>query len=562
MAHVRHLCGHLAGVSRVDAVVAGGGREQRAGVLDVGLHVLVGRVLADVGPVVGIVRVAVLGHPACAGQQLVVAPHVQQGHLGHHRIEEVRALGHCGAHQKAAVGAALYAQVRGRREAVVHQPLRHRQEVVVGALPVFFEGRAPPRRPELAAATNVGEHVHAAPLHPSLARQCVVARRARDLEAAVRRQKRRVAAVVRDAFLVHDKEGDLRAVGRRNVVLFHLQPLGVEHVGQLPDEPHRAVLVGHVQGRRLGESAVGEEEAIEALVGGHDAHGSHRRRGKLLARPLAVPPRVAPKLALHVVQHADQQVVLGRRRPLDDSFAAGLGDDPEVAVAGQKVVHVRGYDRRRGKRPAAHRPLRNGAHDQVVARDEGGGVGRRVDLHKLAVHDQVGRALEDRVQVRDPAIRLSADLPRADEDRHVGLVGVEDHWRVGERRAALPEARLAGIARSRQRAGAEVGGHNHRFVVHERRAALGLRKEEPVFHESERLQVELPRLHRVGATPGECDETPAMLGRQAGHAPVSPGDVFLFGERVNVQNGLPRRLPRQVGIPRRPPVDAPGMVVV
>jgi hypothetical protein len=61
------------------------------------------------------VRVAVLGHPRGAGQQLVVALHVQQRHLADHRAEQIGVLHQHVAGQQAAVAAALDAQVRAAR---------------------------------------------------------------------------------------------------------------------------------------------------------------------------------------------------------------------------------------------------------------------------------------------------------------------------------------------------------------------------------------------------------------------------------------------------------------
>ena len=63
----------------------------------------------------GVVRVAVLGHPRRAGEQLVVALHVQQRHLADDRAEQLRVAGQHDAHQQAAVAAALDAEVRAAR---------------------------------------------------------------------------------------------------------------------------------------------------------------------------------------------------------------------------------------------------------------------------------------------------------------------------------------------------------------------------------------------------------------------------------------------------------------
>ena len=66
-------------------------------------------------PLVGLVGVAVLGHPARAGEQLVVAPHVEQRHLADHRAEQLGSLREHVAHEQAAVAAALDAEVPSAR---------------------------------------------------------------------------------------------------------------------------------------------------------------------------------------------------------------------------------------------------------------------------------------------------------------------------------------------------------------------------------------------------------------------------------------------------------------
>ena len=54
------------------------------------------------------------------------------------------------------------------RDLVRDQILRDRREVVVDHLAVRLETRLVPRRSELAAAADVGEHEHAAALEPQL----------------------------------------------------------------------------------------------------------------------------------------------------------------------------------------------------------------------------------------------------------------------------------------------------------------------------------------------------------------------------------------------------------
>src|SRR3954466_5967198 len=72
------LGGHFAGVAGVDAVVAAGGCEQDRGIVLAGDGGVVGRHGAEEGPVLRVVGVAVLGHPARPGEQFSLAAHVHQ----------------------------------------------------------------------------------------------------------------------------------------------------------------------------------------------------------------------------------------------------------------------------------------------------------------------------------------------------------------------------------------------------------------------------------------------------------------------------------------------------
>ena len=127
----------------VDAVVAGRGREAACGGYFASvLEVLIGRELLDERPLLGLVGVAVLGHPARAGEQVVIAPHVQQRHLADDRAEEV---GAAAASMLPTSRPPLLppwmprcaGEVTLRRD----QVLGHGGEVLVGPLPVGLAGR-------------------------------------------------------------------------------------------------------------------------------------------------------------------------------------------------------------------------------------------------------------------------------------------------------------------------------------------------------------------------------------------------------------------------------------
>ncbi len=108
-------------------------------------------------------------HPARAGEQLVVALHVEQRHLADDRAEEVGYAREHVAHQQAAVAAALDAEVLRRGDLALDQVLGDGGEVFVGPVPVLLERGLVPLRAELAAAADVGDHVDAALLQPGRA---------------------------------------------------------------------------------------------------------------------------------------------------------------------------------------------------------------------------------------------------------------------------------------------------------------------------------------------------------------------------------------------------------
>src|SRR5690606_40001023 len=83
------------------------------------------------------------------------------------------------------ISSAADAQLRGRGDPAIDQVLRDRREVLVGPVAVLLERGLVPARAVLASAANVGHRVHAALLQPALADAARIARRERDLEAAV-----------------------------------------------------------------------------------------------------------------------------------------------------------------------------------------------------------------------------------------------------------------------------------------------------------------------------------------------------------------------------------------
>ena len=112
---------------------------------------------------------AVFVHPRGAGEQLVVAQHVQQRHLHHGGVDHLRMLVEHDAHQQAAIGAAHDAEPARAGDAARHEILLDGVEIVVDDLAIGAQAGLVPGGAELAAAADVGEHIDAAALEPELA---------------------------------------------------------------------------------------------------------------------------------------------------------------------------------------------------------------------------------------------------------------------------------------------------------------------------------------------------------------------------------------------------------
>ena len=103
---------HLACVHGVGTGVVVEGNEHRGGIRRVLGDTVVRRVAQQPVEVLGNLRIAVLHRPRGAELGRRVADHVEERGDAHDRLEEVGALGHRGADEQAAVGAALDGELR------------------------------------------------------------------------------------------------------------------------------------------------------------------------------------------------------------------------------------------------------------------------------------------------------------------------------------------------------------------------------------------------------------------------------------------------------------------
>ena len=80
-------------------VVAGSRGKKTLGVLPPGENILKGRILADIGPFLRQIGIAIFAHPAGARLQLAVALHIEKRDGAEDRIEQFRPPGESRADQ-------------------------------------------------------------------------------------------------------------------------------------------------------------------------------------------------------------------------------------------------------------------------------------------------------------------------------------------------------------------------------------------------------------------------------------------------------------------------------
>src|SRR5215469_4811877 len=159
----------------------------------------------------GIFHGAELGHVECPVWSEFHAKHVVNAYRGNYRPEQVRMLrDHC-AHQQAAVASTLDRELSRTRVILLYQVLRSRREIIEYILLFSEIAGLVPFLAELATASNVCHHVHAATIEPKPPRKIKVRRHA-DSVAAVRVEQRRVVSVALHSFSTKDVQWNFRAV--------------------------------------------------------------------------------------------------------------------------------------------------------------------------------------------------------------------------------------------------------------------------------------------------------------------------------------------------------------
>ena len=230
-------------------------------------------------------------------------------------------------------------------------------EVFVGFVAVLFERRLVPTRPVFAAATDVGDDVHAAAAAGGFARQpgfadaAAVAGGERDFKTAVAVEQGRVFAVGFEVFRPDDEVGDARAVGAGGEVLFDGEVACVEVGGQAFQGFRFFADFCEGEGGRLGVAGYGQPDLVvfvgvhRAGAGGADVRHARKRGFCPVFRRV-----VNGEAGFDVFEGFEDEVVFG------------------PGAAGKRGVFVRGEER--GQFAFARHPV-------VVVGDEvaAGGVG-------------------------------------------------------------------------------------------------------------------------------------------------------------------------------------------
>mmetsp|Transcript_90378 Transcript_90378/g.264437 ORF Transcript_90378/g.264437 Transcript_90378/m.264437 type:complete len:654 (+) Transcript_90378:389-2350(+) len=571
---------HLARVPRVHSVVLRRGHEKGWRVLGLTADQLVrGVPEQEVVPVIR-VGIAVLPHPTCARQELVVPLHVQERDLADRGPEELGApAGQHVAHEEAAVGAPLDGQAPHAGDPPAEEVLRHRLEVLVGPAAALPLGGLVPAGPVLAAPPDVRVDPDAPPLQPGGPARGGVGGRQGDLEAAVAVQQRRVRGVQDHAPLA-----DLEVRHRGPVLggreeLRDLEVLRGEERGQRLEGRAGQELAGGQLSHRREEEARGAGVALDGRPELVRPVGVHGRELELLqAQPLVGAARlprarrVLPEeqLGLHVVQDGEHEVVQGAGGVLQGLRRERLEERGEVLQRPrEEPLDGDGEQRALTVAPPTHAPVAAQGEEEAVL--EGGhlDVVRHVEAFPDALmQPEILRS----VKGYGPGPRLMPDasvVVAARRCSDVRGLALENHLGLGEGRAAPPLANPAGVSRVRHvalAAGVRADEEHVARVVRgpglagpDPEAAL------PLGHEGPRLEAELP--DGVGVAPAGREPDEAEL-RGRGRALVQqrlavpdPALRLLAAQGVHVQHrlpghlrGRPRVVPRRAAPPEPPHV--------
>jgi hypothetical protein len=253
-----------------------------------------------------------------------------------------------------------------------------------------------------------------------------------------------------------------------------------------------------------------------------------------------------PQPRAHVVEFSDQHGALGLPHLVDRTAGGRRIQHVESARALQKGIEADRQQRPAGMGGAGHRPRRTRAHQQPVVEWLRAGIGRDVELDRLAVHQDEVLAVPEGDAAVDPVAPYARLALGIGANADVG--GLSFVHRGGRRQwgAALPALDHARVAGRRHAAGTEVGADPNRVEIEPVDVLLGFGQHEAVLDEGLVDQVELALHGGVGAAARQRQHAAAVwLRRRGGSQAVAalehPVLVLGLSQRVQIEHHFPRR---------------------
>ena len=554
---------------RADAVVLGGGEDERLGIGDPLAQILVGRRLLPEGPHRRILDAAIFAFPRGAGGDFRDADHVEQGDVDDDGVPQFGVLGELDPGLQAPVRAAADAEAARAGDLARNEVAADRGEIVIDDLALGPEPGLVPLGAELTAAADVGEGINPALFEPQLARGRGIARGLARVEPAIGIEQGRVVAGERHVAAVDEEIGDFGPVARHRLMLFGDEVRGVELGALAADFVRRAALrIGQPQRRRDEEAGHRQQRAVIAAVGVDDAERAvvgecHRRAGPALCRR-----GEAKHAPVDVVERGDQQAALGGRS-LDHRLARAGGVDQrglEMGGIGFQLGEVDRDERPGGEAARCRAPVLAGLDDHSA--------GDHVAEARLARDGEAARALGG----QDPGLGVEG-VERAVDHGEGTVLAVAQHiggdavaavlWiatvqldRGGQRLAALQPLDDIRIARAAKLARRPFAADEKAVLVFPGDSLLALGKHEAAVDKAAGGEVELAHRDRVLAAVGQAQQAAALSRAGALRALPYPVRLFRRGERVEVEDGRPLRVRRRVAGDARPPPDAADMIFI
>ena len=407
---------------------------------------------------------------------------------------------------------------------------------------------------KLAAAADVGQHIHAAMLEPQPACHGRVIGRHRDLEPAVRIENGGIRPVIRHVFAMHNEVWDPRSIFRRGLLLLHHIGRCIELRLLLFGLDQRSVgRVAQHQRRRRQKAIHAQNEFVVRLARRLNAHRLVVRYRQLFPRPVPVlAARIHIGPALHMVESGHDDVVPRHVQVLLKLLRRRHKHHRRLQMHGvrHRRIQADGNHRALGKRfcLALRRPVLVQRDDQLPIHQPAQiHLQRQSQLLQAAGQQQVDLGLKKAVvQLHNLRAMALGICQHMGKNTDVFRFTVKDLVRARERLAALPLPHRDGVAGLAHGARAPVARHQQRVLVDPGDVLLAGRQLKTAGDKGARLQVELAHGDRVFASGRQLHHAQLLRRLQASQLVRHPALLVLFGQRIVVEDRLPPGLRGQV----------------